>query len=86
MAATVAQPSPVPGGGVGQEYNLNSRNNRERENGGPNPPDGSQHQKVPPRHQQLSPRDFSLVRTLGTGIGAPLTSKVVYDVHDLHRD
>ena len=66
MAATVAQPSPVPGGGVGQEYNLNSCTNIE--SGNPNSSDGSQHQKVPPRHQQLSPRDFSLVRTLGTGI------------------
>ena len=70
MAATVAQPSPVPGGGVGQEYNLNSCGNVE--NGAATSSDSSQHQKVPPRHQQLSPKDFNLVRTLGTGIPIPL--------------
>lgn len=65
MAATVAQLSPVPG--VGQEYTLNPCANME--NGGVvASPDGAVQSKVPPRHQQLSPRDFKLVRTLGTGI------------------
>lgn len=65
MAATVAQLSPVPA--VGQEYSLKSCANME--NGAAASSDNNtEHQKVPPRHQQLSPRDFKLVRTLGTGI------------------
>ena len=63
MAATVAQPSPVPG--VGHERSLKSR--ATVENVTATSQDNGDQGKVPPRHQQLGPGDFRLVRTLGTG-------------------
>ncbi|RYP84997.1 hypothetical protein DL770_005126 [Monosporascus sp. CRB-9-2] len=56
MAATVAQPNPVPG--IGQECSLKSRANVE--NVTATSQDNGDQGKVPSRHQQLSPGDFTL--------------------------
>ncbi|KAI0021393.1 protein kinase-like domain-containing protein [Xylariomycetidae sp. FL0641] len=61
MAATVAQPGPVPRG-VGHEHSFAAN----MEAGGVSH-GGAGQQKVPPQHDRLKACDFNLVRTLGTG-------------------